>query len=222
MSKLLQQPAEFKTKIQKSHGTLPINGMVDVAQVEKTVVTVSYKGESCILGDFVAEVIAYLLSYENLRSGVIEYDKEFQMDHCRLLCLLFLADWRSALLDTDSHEILTHGKWHRGIEGPYLRNLLRMAATSNRLKEIFRYDIASPIKLVFSASKEDCSPTLCSLTDNQKEVIRYTVDAFRDVKPDRLIELVYATDPLIDVEMHKLIDIGKFAARHIRLYGQLR
>jgi len=227
MCKLLCQLSEFafETEIRGSQRTLSGDetGKIieNFGQVEKAMVKASYRGESCVLGDFVADVIAYLLSYENNHSEAIEYNKRFEMDHCRLLCLLFLTDWRSTLLDNDTHETLTQGIWCRGIEGPYLQNILRMAKDSCLMTEIFKYDIACPVRLAFSAMRENNTPALDPLTDDQMKVIRHTVDVFRDTTPDRLIALVYATDPLIDAEMHKPIDISMFAARHVRLYGQL-
>ena len=229
MCKLLCQLSEtgFETAMQESqrtlHGNETVINIENVGQVEQAVIAVSHRGEICNLGGIVADVIAYLLSYESHGSKAIVYGQQFEMDHCRLLCLLFLIDWRNALLDNGFHETLTQDTWYRGVEGPYLRNLLRMVKDSGLMTEIFRYDFARPIRLVFSATKENDASVLVEepLTDDQKEVIRHTVDAFRNTEMDRLIELVYATDPLIDVEMHKLIDIGTFATRHIRLYGQL-
>jgi len=198
--------------------------------IENTGLEVFQVGESCMLRDLMADTIAYLLSYEYNRSETIEYNQPFEIDHCRLLCLLFLIDWRTALLDTDSHETLTRGTWCRGLQGPYVRNILEMVRGVSSMIEIFQYDFAAPVKLYFFAKRDGGVEksdggnveALEPLTDDQKRTIRHTVDSFRDVEMDRLIELVYATDPLIDAEMHEPINVVEFAARHVRLYGQLK
>ena len=105
---------------------------------------------------------------------------------------------------------------------------LEMMKESRPMTEIFRYDFAEPVKLYFLAKRDgglerdNDAEVLEPLSDYQKEVIRHAVDSFRDVEMDRLIELVYATDPLVDVELHEPIEIVRFATRHVCLYGQLK
>ena len=195
--------------------------------VDGTGLDVSRGKEICMLQGLIADVVAYLLSYEHDKdSETIAYGQPFEINHCQLLCLLFLIDWRTALLDTGHHDTLTGGTWCRGLQGPYVNGILEMVKESRPMTEIFRYDLAEPVKLYFLARRDgglerDDAEVLEPLTDYQKEVIRHAVDSFRDVEMGRLIELVYATDPMIDVELHEPIDIVGFAAHHVRLYGQL-
>ena len=188
-------------------------------------IEVSQGEERCVLQGWIADVIAYLLSYGCHIDEEIEYDWTFVTDPGRLLCLLFLIDCRYALLNTDTHETLTGGTWYRGLQGPYIKELTEMVKESRSLTEYFRYDFATPAILCFDIRKNgDGSETSRLLTDKQKEVIRHTSDSFRNTGTSGLIDLVYAvyaTDPMINAELFGCIDITKFAARHVRLYGPL-
>jgi|GEM_PF-5129295 len=93
--------------------------------VEATGLDVSRGKEICMLQGLIADVVAYILSYEHDKdSKSITYDQPFVIDHCRLLCLLFLIDWRTALLDTGLHDTLTGGTWRRGLQVPYVNGIL--------------------------------------------------------------------------------------------------
>lgn len=130
----------------------------------------------------------------------------------RLVDLVYLADWRSAL---ERGQQLTDVEWRFGRYGPFSDRF------SDEIRRDSRFSVTpgeSPSGLDDEVVRETRGNPAYSLSPQEEDIVRFVVARATTLSDDEFLLLVHSTYPLISQQRYQTLDLVHLASR----YAQLR
>lgn len=140
---------------------------------------------------------------------LLNYPYKSELSASRLTKMLYLADWKSAIENSSQ---LTDAKWHFNHYGPYVDDFIKLA------KEDHDIEIKST-STVFGGRKqqielkEDFEYEI-DLTEKQKEILNFVINATKSKNYEDFIKLVYSTYPVVSSSRYTDFDLVEMAKEY--------
>lgn len=138
----------------------------------------------------------------------------------RLVKLVYLADWKSAI--ETGHQI-TEIKWFYNHYGPYVKEVIDLIDNNpnfvsrnyinNFGKRAEKIDLRDQISYDFSSS---------ILSEQDRQIIDYISDITKNMGYSEFLRLVYSTYPIIKSEKYNFLDLVKLANEYSNYKSDLK
>ncbi|WP_437597596.1 Panacea domain-containing protein [Sorangium sp. So ce590] len=155
-----------------------------------------------------AEVVAYLCRH---------YPHQSELSKARVTKMVYLTDWRSAI--KRGHQV-TSTQWYFNWYGPYVEDVWNVAKGNPQ------YFVVVDTVNFFGGQKQlihtKREPKYETLTDKDKEIIDFVIEATKGKNWDDFIKLVYSTFPCVSQPKGSKLDLVDLAARYKKVQPMLR
>lgn len=149
-----------------------------------------------------ADFVKYLLK---------KYPYKEELSTSRLTKIMYLADWKSAI--DDSHQ-LTNVKWHFNHYGPYVDDFVNSVKGDPDVGLKTISNVFGAKKTLLSIQNDEWQD---DLSDRQREIIDFVIDATKEKTYSDFIKLVYSTYPIVTGSRYVDLDLIKFAKDYRQL-----
>lgn len=150
--------------------------------------------------DSLIDIIKYL--YDN-------YPHRDELSKARLVKMIYLADWRSAI--TNSKQI-TSVNWYFNHYGPYVEDIINEIRNDDNFKIIPTVNYYGQEKELIKICED--KKLEYSLSNETKEVIDFVIDTTKSLYWDEFIKLVYSTYPIASEDRYSELDLVKLAEEY--------
>ena len=128
-----------------------------------------------------------------------------ELSQARLTKMIYLADWRSALI---YNKQLTDINWLFNHFGPYVNDISQQAIESNFLNIKKTTNVYGKTKFIISNT--DC----CSyeyINEEEKDILDFIIDKTKGLYWSEFIELVYSTYPIATQNRYEYLNLVELA-----------
>lgn len=150
--------------------------------------------------NIISDLIKYILT---------NYPHKSELSASRLTKMLYLADWKSAIENSSQ---LTNAKWHFHHYGPYVDDFLKIAKEDNDIEVRNTSTIFGGKKQQLELAKSFKGNV--DLSENQKMILDFVIDATKDKNYEEFIKLVYSTYPVVSSSRYSDFDLVNMASEY--------
>jgi hypothetical protein len=149
----------------------------------------------------------------NLMKYILKnYPHKSELSASRLTKMLYLADWKSAI---ENSKQLTDVTWHFNHYGPYVDDFLRIAKDDKDIE-------VSDTQTVFGGRKQQIELAKIfnkniEVTENQKVILDFVIEATKDKNYEDFIKLVYSTYPVLSSSKYSDFDLVTLANEYKKI-----
>ena len=147
----------------------------------------------------VRDVVAYLCTH---------YPHKSELSKARLTKMVYLADWRCALVA--GHQI-TPIAWEFNHYGPYVDDVINAARSDSSFQVVRSTNAYGSLKETVTVKRAVAYP---SLTDGDMAVLDFVVAGTAPKSWDSFIRLVYSTYPVVTQERYTTLDLVDLAKKY--------
>lgn len=142
------------------------------------------------------DVMAYICS---------TYRNKADLSKARLTKLVYLADWRSALL---SGQQMTAIQWYFNHFGPYVDDVIRTARGDDDFVVTYEKTVYDDPKSIIELRGK---AGWASLTTEDLAVLDHVIGITQELSWDKFIRLVYSTYPVLSQPRHSYLKLPELA-----------
>ena len=151
----------------------------------------------------VSNLIKYILK---------NYPHKSELSASRLTKMLYLADWKSAI---EYSRQLTSVTWHFNHYGPYVDDFLKIAKDDKDIE-------VNDTQTIFGGKKQQIELVNSfsgniEITENQKEILDFVIEATKDKNYEDFIKLVYSTYPVVSSSRYSDFDLVSLANEYKKI-----
>lgn len=134
------------------------------------------------------------------------YPHKSELSASRLTKMLYLADWKNAI---ESSSQLTNATWHFNHYGPYVEDFLKIAKDDKDIEVKITQTIFGDRKQQVELAKSFNGNI--EITENQKAILDFVIEATKDKNYEDFIKLVYSTYPVVSSSRYSNFDLVAMA-----------
>lgn len=139
------------------------------------------------------------------------YPHKSDLSASRLTKIIYLADWKSAI---EKDEQLTNVSWVFNHYGPYVPDFLKIAAEDSDIIVKVMPNIHGKMKQQIELAEHFDASKEIEITDFQKEVLDFVINATKNKNYLDFIKLVYSTYPVMTSERYDILDLSQKAKEY--------
>ncbi len=136
------------------------------------------------------------------------YPYQDELSNARVTKMVYLADWRSAIL---REKQLTNLEWEFSHYGPYVDDVIQVAEGDPAFEVVSTRNLYGGQKELFRVADDVAYP---SVTDEEKELLDFVISSSASKNWDDFIKLVYSTYPIVTQERFSKLDLVKLAGEY--------
>jgi hypothetical protein len=133
------------------------------------------------------------------------YPHKGELSNARVTKMVYLADWRSAII---RGEQLTGTPWVFNHYGPFVYDVLDTAKDDPAFQVVSTRNMYGAPKDLIKVAPDVTYP---SLEKDEKEILDFVIDSSADKNWDEFVRLVYSTYPIVAEERHTELNLVKLA-----------
>lgn len=135
-----------------------------------------------------------------------KYPHKNELSKARLTKLVYLSDWRSALV---SGETVTSINWKFNHYGPYVDDVMDVVRSDKSFTVRGEVNMfGSPKETIYYNGSEP------EVDGDDKKIIDFVISKTKNLTWDGFIKLVYSTYPVLVSEKQTYLDLSAIAARY--------
>ena len=146
--------------------------------------------------DTLNDVIKYLY---------LNYPYKNELSKARVVKMVYLADWKSAML---YQKQLTNINWYFNHYGPYVSDVIEAIRSDNDFTIDTQKNMYGELKELIRISEKHTQPTL---SDSVKYVLDFVIEKTSPLSWDDFIKLVYSTYPIVTQPKYSTLDLVALA-----------
>jgi hypothetical protein len=154
----------------------------------------------------ITNIVKYLLK---------EYPYKAELSASRLTKMIYLMDWKSSI---DYGRQITDAQWHFNHYGPYVDDFVKVAKDDKDISVENTTTYYGGKKQLFKLS--DSYKGSIELTDEQKKIADFVIDATKQKNYEDFIQLVYSTFPVISNDRYSDLDLVDLAKKYQELLAK--
>lgn len=154
----------------------------------------------------ITNIVKYLLK---------EYPHKAELSASRLTKMIYLMDWKSSI---DYGRQITDAQWHFNHYGPYVDDFVRVAKDDKDISVENTTTYYGGKKQLFKLS-EGYKGNI-ELTDEQRKIADFVIDATKQKTYEDFIQLVYSTFPVISNDRYSDLDLVDLAKKYKELLAK--
>ncbi|MDP1774168.1 MAG: Panacea domain-containing protein [Methylobacter sp.] len=140
------------------------------------------------------------------------YPHKSELSASRLTKMLYLADWKSAIENSNQ---LTNATWHFNHYGPYVDDFLKIAKDDKDIE-------VKSTQTIFGGKKQQVELAESfngniEITENQKTILNFVIGATKDKNYEDFIKLVYSTYPVVSSSKYSDFDLVAMANEYKKI-----
>lgn len=148
----------------------------------------------------ISNVIKYLLK---------KYPYKEDLSASRLTKMIYLMDWKSSI---DFGHQITNAQWHFNHYGPYVDDFVKLAKEDKDITVENTSTFYGGRKQLFKLSEKFMGKI--DLTEEQKKIADFVIDATKQKNYEDFIQLVYSTYPVISNDRYSDLDLVELATKY--------
>lgn len=138
----------------------------------------------------------------------INYQKKDNLSKARLVKMIYLVDWKSALLHRKQ---ITTINWIFNHYGPYVDDVLHIVKNDQDFNIVSHNNIYGGYKEIVKLNNKNITP---NLSDNTKQVVDFVIEKTKDLEWNDFIRLIYSTYPIVTQEKYSKLDLVRLAEEY--------
>jgi len=154
----------------------------------------------------ISNIVKYLLK---------KYPHKADLSASRLTKMIYLMDWKSSV---DYGRQITNVQWHFNHYGPYVDDFVKLAKEDNDISVENTSTYYGGKKQLFNLSESYKENIV--LTDEQKNIADFVIDATKQKSYEDFIQLVYSTFPVISNDRYSDLNLVDLAQRYKELLAK--
>ena len=154
----------------------------------------------------ISNIVKYLLR---------EYPHKSELSAFRITKIIYLMDWKSSI---DFGRQITDAQWHFNHYGPYVDDFVQQAKKDK--------DIVCENTSTFFGGKKQLFKLASSfsgvieITDEQKKIADFVIDATKEKNYEDFIQLVYSTYPVMSSSRYSDLNLVGLAQEYKKLINK--
>ncbi|MFA0509649.1 MULTISPECIES: Panacea domain-containing protein [unclassified Vibrio] len=135
------------------------------------------------------------------------YPNKDELSASRLTKMVYLSDWRNALVNNKQ---LTETKWFFDHYGPYVDTLKESCNANSGITSYTSRNMYGKKKTCFTLN-DDSSDYMAHLSISEKEILDFVIEKTKTKNYDEFIKLVYSTYPVANSEKYCSLNLTLMA-----------
>lgn len=148
----------------------------------------------------------------NIRDIVLYFCLNYPCSLClskaRMTKLVYLADWRSAIINDRQ---ITNIEWEFNHFGPFVKDVEEAVRNDPDIEIESTFNFYGHHKEVFAINHEDYLNFPPSLDDSTVQILDYVIKHTGDLKWNEFIQLIYSTYPIISQPRYSMLNLVALA-----------
>ncbi|MCC9655602.1 Panacea domain-containing protein [Rhodopirellula halodulae] len=151
--------------------------------------------------DTLQDIIAYLLKH---------YPHKNELSNARLTKMVYLADWRNAVL---ARRQLTDIDWYFDNYGPFVSDVKQAVQQEPDIFTVRKTEnLYGNSKTLIELNDDSYQPSLSKAT---KEVLDHVIETTKQLGWNGFISLVYGTYPIASSPRYSMLDLVALASKYV-------
>ena len=147
--------------------------------------------------DTLNDVIKYLY---------LNYPYKNELSKARVVKMVYLADWKSAML---YQKQLTNINWYFNHYGPYVSDIINAIRSDSDFTIDTQKNMYGETKELIRINEKN---TQLTLSDNVKHVLDFVIEKTAPLSWDDFIKLVYSTYPIVTQPRYSTLNLVQLAS----------
>jgi hypothetical protein len=144
-----------------------------------------------------------------------KYPYKSELSASRLTKIFYLSDWKSAI---ENNKQITNVIWHFNHYGPYVDDFIEIAKKDEDIEVKEDWTMFGSRKTLINL-KKSCNKKI-DISDEDKKIIDYVIDATKNKNYEDFIKLVYSTYPVMSSDRYSDLNLIASAQQYKELLSR--